>query len=311
MWSDRYGLDQYDFELGKEVVVDPRGDTAYVTGISAKSPPGIPGVVLYAPNADMLTIAYDVMTGQKRWLARFNPSVTDFVSVQSMAVSPDASKIFAAANIDDQNWDSDGDDLDAGVIAYDIGPGIPLPPPPATLEFTNASDTHGQYSDETTIETRLTDRSGEPIAGAALTFEFQGDVGSVVTDAQGLAAITSTLHQPPGEHTITVSYSGDEDRGPARVEGVYTIELEDSRLHLEADRKARTLRAFLSDADSSAGISEREVIFYYRDQVIGSAVTDGSGVAALQDVPEAGRSPKHLSAAFEGDGFFRPATAAV
>lgn len=123
IWSDRYGLEQYDFELGKQVVMDPGGGTAYVTGISSKSPPRLlPGVVLYAPNADLLTIAYDVMTGERRWLARFNPSVTDFVSVQTMAVFPDASRIVAGASIDDQNWDNDGDDLDAGLVAYDIGP---------------------------------------------------------------------------------------------------------------------------------------------------------------------------------------------
>jgi hypothetical protein len=309
VWSDRYGLEQYDFELAKDVVVDPRGDTAYVTGISAKSPPGIPGLVLYAPNADLLTIAYDVMTGQKRWLARFNPSVTDHVSVQSMAVSPDATKIVAGANIDDQNWDNDGDDLDAGLIAYDIGPPIPLPPPPTTLQFTDASESAGQYSDETTIEARLTDPSGAPIADAVLRFEFMDEVSSLVTDAQGVATITTTLDQPPGEHQLAVTYAGDEDHGPSTVQGVYSIELEDTQLQLEVDRAARTLRGVLLDEDSSAGVSGREVIFYFRGQVIGRAVTDGSGTAVLQDAAEAGRSSKHLSATFEGDGFFRPTTA--
>jgi hypothetical protein len=306
-WSDQYGLDAYDFELGKEVVIDPRGDTAFVTGISAKSPPGIPGVVLYAPNADALTIAYDITTGEKKWLARFNPSVTDYVSVRSMTVSPDASKIVVAASIDDQNWDYDGDDLDAVLIAYEIGSPLPPLPPPATLAFTEGSDIRGQYSDLTSIETRLTDASGEPLAGSEVRFEFQDEVNVAVTDAQGVASITTTLDQSPGEYPVTVAYAGDEEHGPSTIQGTFTIDLEGTHLLLEADRKARTLRAVLQDEDSSAGISGREVVFFYRDQVLGRATTDGSGAAFLENVDEAVRSSKHLSAVFEGDGFYLPA----
>ncbi|MGH2753177.1 MAG: PQQ-binding-like beta-propeller repeat protein [Actinomycetota bacterium] len=309
VWSDRYGLEEYDFEFAKEAVMDPRGDTVYVTGVSAKSPPGTSGVVLYAPNADQLTIAYDVMTGQKRWLARFNPSVTDYVSTQSMAISPDATKIYLAASIDDQNWDNDGDDVDAGIIAYEIGAGIPIPPPPATLEFSDSSDTRGQYSDETTIEARLTEPSGAPIAGAELTLQFPDRVTSAVTDTQGLAAITYTLDQPPGEYVFGVTYEGDDEHGPARLDGVYTIEAEDTDLLLEVDRKDRTLKALLRDQDSSVGISEREVVFYYKDEIIGRTATDGSGVGELRDVAEAGRSSNHLRVVFEGDPFFRSSAA--
>lgn len=309
VWSDRYGLDGYDFELAKHAVVDPRGETFYVTGISAKSPPGIPGVVLYAPNAEQLTIAYDVLTGQKRWLARFNPTVTDYVSVQSMAVSPDATKVYTAATIDDQNWDYDGDDFDAGLIAYDIGPGIPLPPPPATLRFTDESDSRGQYSDPTIFEVVLTDQWGEPIEGADVRFEFQGDSTSDVTDEQGVATIGVTLTGAPGEHPLAAEFDGDDSHGAAVAERSFTIEPEDTALHLEVDRKARSVRGVLLDQDSSAGIGEREVVFYYRDQIIGRAVTNPDGIAELRDTAEAARSPKHLRAAFEGDGYYRPSTA--
>ena len=308
VWFDRYGLPEYDFELSKHVEMDPRGGTAYVGGISAKSPPGVPGAVLYAPNADAVTIAYDVATGQKTWLARFNPSTTDFVSVQSMAVSPDATKAYSAVSIDDQNWDGDGDDVDAGLVAYEIGPGIPVPPPPSTLELVDSSDRGGQYSDETTIAARLESGSGDPIAGAELRFDFQGDVTPVVTDADGVATMTVTLDEAPGEHPLRVVYDGDGDHGPATFEGVYTVDPEDAALGLEADRKERILRALLQDEDSSAGMPGRRVVFYYKDEVIGSAVTDGSGIAELRGAPESARSSTHLKAVFEGDGFYLPAT---
>ena len=155
-WSDQYGLPEHDFEFAQEISMDPRGDVVYVSGISAKSPPGVPGAVLYAPNADQLTVAYEVMTGQKRWLARFNPDSTDFVSVQSVAMSPDATRVYTGSSIDDQNWDNDGDDLDAGIVAYDLGGLVSVPPPPSTLEFTGSNESAGQYSDQTTI------RAGSP-----------------------------------------------------------------------------------------------------------------------------------------------------
>lgn len=309
LWSDRYGFQDYDLELAKDIAVDPRGDTVYVTGVSAKSPPGVPGAVLYAPNADQLTMAYDVMTGEKRWLARFNPSVTDFVSVRSMAISPDATRIYTAASIDDQNWDGDGDDLQAGLVAYDIGMGIPIPDPPATLELLGPGEPRGQYSDEATIAVRLTDDSGEPIAGAELNLTFQDTTRSATTDGDGVAAIAYTLDHPPGEHPFTITYEGEEgSHGPARLEGTFAIDPEDVRLSLEADRETRTLTATLSDEDSGEGVAEREVLFYFRDQLIGSAVTDAFGVAELSDEKAAVRSANQLRATFEGDGFYKPAT---
>ena len=50
-------------DVGHFSVLEHASVSFYITGVSAKSPPGIPGVILYAPNADQLTIAYDVMTG--------------------------------------------------------------------------------------------------------------------------------------------------------------------------------------------------------------------------------------------------------
>lgn len=308
VWSDRYGLPEYDFELAKHVAMDPRGGIAYVGGISAKSPPGIPGLVLYAPNADAVTIAYDMATGRKTWLARFNPSATDFVTVQSVAVSPDATKAYSAVGIDDQNWDGDGDDVDAGLVAYEIGPGIPVPPPPSTLALADSSDRRGQYSDDTTITARLESASGDAIAGAEVLFEFLGDVTPAVTDADGVATLTATLDEAPGEHALRAVFEGDDDHGRGAFDGVYTIEREDAALAVEADPRDRVLRAVLEDADSGAGIAGARVVFYYKDEVIGSAVTDGSGIAELRDAPPGARSAAHLKGVFEGDGFYLPAT---
>lgn len=302
-WSDRYGFQNYELELGREIAMDPRGDTVYVTGVSAKSPPGVPGLVLYAPNADQLTIAYDVTTGQKRWLARFNPNVTDFVSVQSMAISPDASMIYTAAGIDDQNWDNDADDLSSALIAYEIGAGIPIPDPPPVIEV--SGDDSGQFSDDASVAARLTDGHGDPLAGREVTFELGSEKVTATTDAEGVASTTMPLRQAPGDYRLVVTYSADD--GSARAESPFTIRHEDASLALEVDRHGRTLRGTLTDADSGAPVVGREILFYFKDQLLGQAVTDEHGTAELPESQAANRSPKHLRADFQGDDYFNAA----
>jgi PQQ-like domain len=309
-WSDRYGFQDYDLELAKDVTMDPRGDTVYVTGISAKSPPGIPGCcVLYAPNGDQLTIAYDVQSGEKKWLARFNPTTTDYVSVQAMAMSPDATTVYTATSLDDQNWDNDGDDNDAALVAYGVGPGIPLPPPARTnLVFTDASDARGQYSDETTIVARLTNAYGDPIEDADLTFEFQGDAVSAITNDDGLAEITKPLTERPDDYPLRVIYDGEPPvYAPSNLSSTYTIRKEASALTLKVKRYKCVLRATLRDADSRRPIENRKISFFVRKNRIGASRTDDSGIAVIRLPRRFARTRLPIKAIFEGDAFYRGA----
>ena len=314
IWSDRYGFQDYDFELAKDVTMDPRGDTVYVSGISAKSPPGVPGVVLYAPNGDQLTIAYDIATGEREWLARFNPTTTDYVSVQTMAISPDATTLYTGTSLDDQNWDSDGDDRDAALIAYELGPAIPLPPPAATeLVFTEGSEVRGEYSDDTTIAARLTNPYGDPIEEATLLFDFQGAVEAAVTDDEGTARLTQALTLAPGEHSLEVSYEGEPSiYAASESTSTYVVEKEKATLTLKVKRRKRMLRAILRDGDSASPIADRRVAFFAvkaksKDKV-GSSITDASGVATLHLKRKHARARLAFKAVFSGDAFYRRAT---
>jgi hypothetical protein len=303
VWSDRYAFQDYDLELGKHIAMDPRGDTLYVTGVSAKSPPGVPGLVLYAPNADQLTIAYDVATGAREWLARFNPATTDFVSVQTMAVSPDATTVYAGAAVDDQNWDNDGDDNDAALIAYEIGPGIPLPQPPATkLEFVGAL--RGDHSDDAALAARLTNSFGDPIVNAEVVLDFAGETATVRTNEDGVARLAIRLTERPGSLPINASFAGEEGvYGGTTADATFRIDKEDVDLSLKIKRGRRSLQARLVDADSAAPVAGRKIVFFVGKTKLGSATTDATGRADRR-IPARVSLDRSFKATFSGDDFY-------
>ena len=308
LWADRYGFSDYDLELGRHVTMDPDGQTAYVTGISSRSPPRFQNIVLYAPDGDQLTIAYDVTTGQKRWLARYNPTETAFVSVRDVAISRDGSRLVAAATIDDQNWDNDGDDNDAGLIAYDLGaPSQPAPAEQTTVAVTGP--TSGQYSDAATLEATLVDASGRPIAGEEILFEFQGGSSSAVTDGDGVARVTTELASQPGDHVVRAAYAGEpEVYEPSSADATFAITREDTALALEQTgaRKDLELGASLADPDGSMVPSGRTIDFYAGSEWIGSETTDESGRARFTPPPRYRSGRWTFSASFAGDPYLLP-----
>lgn len=307
VWSDRYGYQDYDLELAKTIAMDPRGDTVYVAGVSAKSPPGVPGVVLYAPNADQLTIAYDVATGAKKWLARYNDATTDFVSIQSLAIAPDASTLYALSSVDDQNWDNDGDDVDAALMAYDVGPGIPLPPPPSTsVTFTERTGRGGQYSDTGVFEARLVNSFGDPVEDAPLDISFGTETMTATTDAAGLARVTARLTVRPGAYPLEVSYKGEQGAyAPSEAQVIYEVDRENARL-AGLRRNGRNVSVRLVDADSGAPLQNRKITFYAWKKKLGADRTDRSGIAAIRLGRGRIPSARSLKAFFAGDAFYLP-----
>ena len=81
-----------------------------------------------------------------------------------------------------------------------------------------------------TGEARLTTTKGKsktPIAGATLTVTLDGaDTGTVVTDANGVAAIVITA-PADGEHNVKVSYAGDATRRKAQAAQGFSVGADD------------------------------------------------------------------------------------
>lgn len=190
-------------------------------------------------------------------------------------------------------------------------PGVASSP---QITFTDRSASSGQYSDAVTLEAQLTDGSGVPLSGRELTFELAG-LGSsrtfTASTQDGLATVTPTLTEQPGDYTISVIYEGPERSASANVP--FVVEKEDSALTLstEGKGKGRTLTARISHLDSpDSGIEGRKIEFYADGELLGSAVTEASGTATL-DVPPRYRGGNHdFAATFDGDDYYRPSSTA-
>jgi PQQ-like domain len=323
IWSEAYGVPEYDFELAKAIVADPHANVVYVTGISGKSPPfvgtrvnGVPvGVTVpINPPDDQLTIAYDSATGEKLWLARYNPGGSDYMAGTLNEITRDGSMLITGGHFNSGRPDGPSGSQTA-LVSYDLGAGNPVNPMQASrLSFTENNDTEGQYSDAATLEARLTNSFGDPIDDAPVTFTFGPHSYSATTDVNGVARLNRTLTEAPGNHLVEVSYEGIEAvYTSASATETFTVAKEQSRLsvQLRGAKARRQLRARLVDGDSSSLLEFRTVVFYVKNKRIGRASTAGTGVAALK-VPARYRTGKWaFNARFLGDDYYRPDRASL
>lgn len=191
----------------------------------------------------------------------------------------------------------------------------PEDPEPATsaTAITDSSQTSGQYSDATLFQAKLTDGEGAPVEGAEVVFELAGQDGAArtfpaTTDANGLAQVTPTITERPGEYSLTASYGGDgSTSGSTSSPVAFTVTPEDTELVLVTSGKGSktALVATLSDRDSGAGIEGKTVDFSADGASLGTGTTDRGGVAST-DIPPKYRSGRHTyTAAFAGDELYQ------
>lgn len=184
-----------------------------------------------------------------------------------------------------------------------------------SIGFTDDSSTTGQYSDPTRFAARLADADG-PLEHAELIFTLTGQQSSpeftAITDENGVAAVNPTLAEKPGAYQLTVRYEGDDDHQGSADSTIFVVEKEDSALELivENHGQSKTLRARLSDLDSSAdGLLDKRIDFYSDGQLIGSEQTDPNGVASLPVPPQHRGSNRLYEATFAPDDFYRGSSA--
>jgi DNA-binding beta-propeller fold protein YncE len=111
LWMATYDGPGHGSDSPAAISVSPDGGTVYVTGSSAGA--GTAG--------DYATVAYDVLTGDELWVARYDgPHVTNLGDgASSVTVSPDGGSVFVTGS-------SDADDRFATVyatVAYDAATG--------------------------------------------------------------------------------------------------------------------------------------------------------------------------------------------
>jgi WD40 repeat protein len=111
LWLRRYNGPGNGSDSAQAIAVSPDGTKVFVTGYSDGVDPGF--------SFDYGTVAYDVATGRKLWLNRYNGSVcTD--SAAGLAVSPDGTKVFVTGFSGCLGTE------DYATVAYDAGTGQEL-----------------------------------------------------------------------------------------------------------------------------------------------------------------------------------------
>ena len=190
----------------------------------------------------------------------------------------------------------------------------PTPEPAGTtVEFTQNTSELVQYTDAALLEARLTDSStNQPIPGAELVFSLTGAETAreftATTDENGVAEVAFDVTDRPGAYDIAVRYAGQADvyEGSADLRGLeVATEDTDTVLTVEGNGSKRTLRARVTDRDTaSSGIAGVVVRFFSDGSLLGTATTDGDGVATLEGAKKTSGN-RQFTAVFEGNDYFR------
>jgi WD40 repeat protein len=109
LWADRYHTSPNGIDEAYDIEVSQDGATAYVTGRSDE---------LQHYN-DYATIAYDVGTGERIWVSRFNGPKNRSDAAYDLGLSPDGSRVFVTGYTNDTAQDF-------ATIAYDAATGDEL-----------------------------------------------------------------------------------------------------------------------------------------------------------------------------------------
>ena len=158
----------------------------------------------------------------------------------------------------------------------------------------------------------LTDTHGTAIAGKKVTFTL-GDtaIGSAITTSGGQAALAYTLPQTllPQTYTITARFAGDSEFPASQGNTSVMVAPAATALTLALDTpraqpgQSVTLTAALTT--NGAALGGKTVAFAMDKTPIGTAVTDGSGKAALTYVIPMGTpiGTRALTATFADTGY--------
>lgn len=173
----------------------------------------------------------------------------------------------------------------------------------------------GQVGDTIEVAAMLSDSDGAAIPGEPVTFTIGNATGTGVTDGNGTASVTLVLLGPAGEAILTASFAGTDQLGPSSVSVPFVVAKEHTVLGLSAEPGptigSKDLVASLTEADGMplAGRTIRFTTEVTTRNVpktveLGTAVTDGLGVARLAVPNKYLNAERTMVAEFAGDADF-------
>ena len=170
----------------------------------------------------------------------------------------------------------------------------------------------GAAGQTVTLPATLKTAAGAALSGRTLTFSVDGtSIGTAVTSAAGVAAKTYAVPTAltTGGHVLTVTFAGDATSAASTGTGTLTVTPTGTTLALTAvsgtPGAATTLKATLKRTAGGAAVAGAVVTFSVDGSVVGTAVTNGAGLAGLPYVIPVGAAPgsSHpTGAAFSGSG---------
>lgn len=202
-------------------------------------------------------------------------------------------------------------------------------PTPATADLTllfgttlTADDADVVAGQSITLRARLT-KLGSPVEGCTVSFAVTGGPsGTAVTGADGWAACSVAITLPAQATSFRATFAGDAEYGPANpATGALTVTHATSILAVDNATRATPpglraprgcFAATLRDAYTDTPLAGQTVSFYgYKTatslQLVGTAVTDASGVAWVA-LPKASGSYLKYASTYAGTQLYLSST---
>jgi len=222
-------------------------------------------------------------------LATLDYAIAESVGVGAKTITAD----FAA----DGTYNASTDTATLTVSKANVGVVVP-----------NQSGSYGQTVSLTATLTRTTD--GAPLSGKTLTFKVDGvTVTTGATNGSGVASVSYpiTTAQSTGAHTISAEFAGDTNYNAGSGNGTLTVNKANTAVPVNSPSgtfgQTVALTATLTRTTDNSALSGKTVGFTVDGGSVGSAVTNGSGIATVNYlIPNGQTVGAHpVSASFAGD----------
>lgn len=175
--------------------------------------------------------------------------------------------------------------------------------------------TAGEFNDPLELAALLTDGNGAPAAGESISFALGSQTLSALTDATGVARVTTSL-AAPGPMPVTLNFAGDAMLPALQASATINVDREESRIRYSGVSLIRTgmpqaVSALLVDPDNLSPIANKTVTFNVGTNSV-SAVTNANGIASTSITLSATQvGPSSMTVSFAGDDFFKPSVQTV
>ena len=180
----------------------------------------------------------------------------------------------------------------------------------STIGVNKVVATYGKTALLQATLTRKTDN--KRLANMPVTFSLDGvAVGTVNTDVNGLAKLPYLVEVPfaLGVHPITADFAGTENY--TAISGASTLTVGQAATALAQLNQVGkvgvliTLKATLTRTTDKMGLANKTVTFIVNGGVVGTAITDASGVALLpSSIPDLPTGKYNMTVSFDGDSSY-------